>query len=258
MQHYEFLVDYYNLQMQVMFAELLEKPYGLIGYSHDSESYFWNNLLLRRAITVEELTEVEEVLGKQNRKPAIYFERTEEEQSIINFVTPYGYKFLSEDCWMSYRGETLSKSIFRSARIVKSEAELEVFLEVFNKCYRNDDPQNPYGELGDYLETARKRWISTRGQKDMEYVLVYDFDNPVAVAALTSHGGIGYISNVGSLPKVRGLGYGKIASLFCVALSQEKQNTIHCLATENGTYPYEFYKRLGFEKEFSCLYYGKG
>jgi len=74
---------------------------------------------------------------------------------------------------------------------------------------------------------------------------------------LTNHDGIGYISNVGSLRKVRGEGFGKIASLYPVSQSIKNGNLEHCLATEEGTYPNEFYKRIGFETRFTAVCYVK-
>ncbi|MBU1071268.1 hypothetical protein KKG65_02540 [Patescibacteria group bacterium] len=76
---------------------------------------------------------------------------------------------------------------------------------------------------------------------------------PVAVTTLTNFAGIGYISNVGSLKKVRGKGFGKTASLYSAQQSVNNGNQVHALATEEGDYPNEFYKRIGFETKFSTL-----
>jgi len=80
---------------------------------------------------------------------------------------------------------------------------------------------------------------------------------PCAVATLTNFDGLGYISNVGSLKKVRGKGFGKIATLYCVAKSIKNNNQEHCLATEEGAYPNEFYKRIGFVTRFTACGYTK-
>ena len=80
---------------------------------------------------------------------------------------------------------------------------------------------------------------------------------PVAVAALTIVNGLAYISSVGSLRRVRGQGFGKLATLFCVQRAKDSGLTEICLATEEGTHPNEFYKRIGFTTRFTAKCYVK-
>ncbi len=82
-------------------------------------------------------------------------------------------------------------------------------------------------------------------------------DSPVAVSTLNNYEGIGYISNVGSIKEVRGEGFGKLSTLYCVHKSQKNGNKVHCLATEEDTYPNEFYKRIGFQTKFTAVGYKK-
>lgn len=124
-------------------------------------------------------------------------------------------------------------------------------------CFQKDDPQNPYGTLGDYLTVAEKVWHRHHATDRIEYFTAFDGNEPVAVSTLTNFKQIGYISNVGSLRKVRGQGFGKLATLYCVDVSKKRDNHYHCLATEEGTYPHEFYQRIGFEKKFSAVCYKK-
>lgn len=141
---------------------------------------------------------------------------------------------------------------------MENKQDLELFLKTFNNCYKKDDPQNPYGEVGSYLDSSKKAWIANSSSNKLEYFIIYnESQKPVAVSALTNYKGIGYISNVGSLQSVRGQGFGKLATFYCIYKSKLNGNKIHCLATEEGHYPYEFYKRLGFKDKFSAVYYQK-
>lgn len=85
--------------------------------------------------------------------------------------------------------------------------------------------------------------------------MVYKDSRPVAFSALTNYESIGYISNAGSLKEVRGQGFGKLATLYCIDQSKKRGNTEHCLATEEGTYANKFYKRLGFKTLFTAVGY---
>jgi len=104
---------------------------------------------------------------------------------------------------------------------------------------------------------AEKVWHRHHATGRIEYFTVFAGNEPVAVSTLANFKQIGYISNVGSLRKVRGQGFGKLATLYCVDLSKKRGNYYHCLATEDGTYPHEFYQRIGFVKKFSAACYLK-
>jgi len=56
---------------------------------------------------------------------------------------------------------------------------------------------------------------------------------------------------------VRGQGYGKAATLYCIEQSIKNGNFEHCLATEENTYPNEFYKNIGFSTRFTAIGYTK-
>lgn len=45
--------------------------------------------------------------------------------------------------------------------------------------------------------------------------------------------------------------------MYAVSQSLDKAHTVTCLATEEGTYPNEFYLRLGFQPKFTALGYSK-
>ena len=146
---------------------------------------------------------------------------------------------------------------FDSVNKVADKKGLKIFLEVFNQCYQKNDPQNPYGELGDYLKVAEEVWHKHNKNGRIEYFMIYKNNKPVAVSTLTNYDGIGYISNVGSLREVRGEGFGKAATLFCIEESIKHGNKEHCLATEEGAYPNEFYERIGFATKFTAVGYTK-
>lgn len=82
-------------------------------------------------------------------------------------------------------------------------------------------------------------------------------NQPVAVATLTNYRSLGYVSNVGSLPEVRGQGFGKTITNACIHKSLQNNNDTHFFVTEEGTNPHNFYLSLGFEHRFSALLFEK-
>lgn len=250
----DFLKKYLKLQSGVMFDELINLNFASIGYSKTDRTTFWNYALVNQLLSEEQLSQIKQKLNSLDRKSAIYFEENSENQDLVKFLTIKGYIKDYEDSWMFFEGE-INNQGFGQVKRVETTKDLKVFLEVFDKCYLEGDPQNPYGSLGDYLKVAEQVWHKHHVTSRLEYFIAYQDKKVVAVATLNNYQGIGYISNIGSLKEVRGEGFGKLVTLYCVHISQQRGNNIHCLATEEGTYPNEFYKRIGFKTLFNGVCY---
>lgn len=253
MTNYEFLRKYMALQYGIMYDDIIDYKFATIGYCEDDPSSFWNLALVNKLLTIKQIQTIEGKLTDLHRKPAVYFEGRSSLKSLEEFLKKRGYKKANEDSWMFYKFTDLkmvSQGHSESIKRVAGGDDLQAFLKTFDACYQKGDPQNPYDELGDYLKVAEDRWRKFFNVRPLDYFLVYKGDKPVAVSTLTSFEGIGYISNVGSLREVRGEGYGKAATLHAVVESVKRGNSEHCLATEEGTYPNEFYKQIGFKTRF--------
>ena len=257
MKNFEFLQKYYSLQKDIMFDKLIDTNFGIIAYSEIDKSEFWNNILIDNILKNTEIDFLEKEFGELKRKPAVYFENKEKLFQLKKDLIGRNYKEGWEDSWMFWQDKNIDTSRFSEVKKVTNDKELKIFLEIFDKSFQEDDPQNPYGELGDYLIVTEKNWYKHNKTNKIEYFVVYKDDKPVAVSSLTNYDGIGYISNVGSLKEFRGGGYGKLATLYCVEQSKINGNNEHCLATEEKTYPNEFYKRIGFDTRFTAIGYIK-
>ncbi len=206
-----------------------------------------------------QLAEAEELFQARDRQPTLYFQNISRLDKLKEFLTRQKYSPSFEDCWMFHDGQGIDESKFDQVKEVKTVADLVIFLDTMDRCFQKNDPQNPYGELGGYLDTAKDAWLKNQAENPdrLHYFVVYKADQPVAVMSLTIFHQLGYISNVGSLPSVRGEGYGKLATLYGVRQSVLHGNHYHFLGTEEGNYPYEFYKRLGFIDRFRALGWSK-
>lgn len=257
MTNFNFLKQYEQLQYTIMFDSLVDLGFAVVSYCHGDKSSFWNHALTDQTLNESQLTVIEENMREQGRRPAIYFENADRHSPLAFFLKRNGYKRDFEDSWMFHSGAGLDLSKLANVHKVEGEQELRTFLTVYNACYQKDDPQNAYGELGDYLGVAEAVWHKHHKIDRLEYFVVYNNAVPVAVSTLTSFQNIGYISNVGSLREVRGQGFGKLATLYCVEQSKNRGNTTHCLATEEGTYANKFYGHIGFITEFTAVCYKK-
>jgi len=231
--------------------------FASVAWCSKYDSSFFNHAQTDSLFSKNELDEIEQTLKGLERKPAVYFENRQGLSGLANFLAQEGYKKTWEDSWMFHSGQNIDESVFSQVKKVEDEAGLEEFLKTFDACYQEGDSQNPYGKLGDYLDVAKDAWNRHNKSGKIEYFTIHDGKNLVAVSTLTNFAGIGYISNVGSLRRVRGKGFGKIASMYCVKQSIDNGNSEHALATEEGHYPNEFYKRIGFKTRFTALGYVK-
>lgn len=257
MENIEFLKKYQKLQQGIMFDKLIDLKHSIFGFSQLDKTAFWNFALVLRNINKNEFSEIEEKIISMNRNLVIYVEDSNEFLGTVELLKSEGYEKLYEDSWMFWKADEISDERFGQIKKVESEDDLRVYLETLDNCFQNDDPQGPYGELGDYLKVAEKVWYEHHDSNRIEYFIAYKGEKPVAVATLTNFENLGYISNVGSLKEVRGEGFGKLVTLYCVSVSKSRGNGSHFLATEEGTYPNEFYRRIGFETKFTGIAYSK-
>ena len=255
MDNFTFLQNYQELQKDVMYNEIIDLGFAKVGFCEIEKSFFWNNAIVDKILNNDELHLINKTLKTKSRNSAIYFEHKEKLQPLIAFLENNEYKKRAEDSWMFYGGNDVNLSGLNKIKKVENENDLNIFIDTFDKCYQKDDPQNPYGTLGDYLKITKDVWYKHHKSNRLEYFMAYKGDQPVAVASLNNYNNIGYILNVGSLREVRGEGFGKFATLYCVKVSKDRGNTVHCLATEENTYPNEFYERIGFNTRFTgCCY----
>ena len=252
-----FFQKYYQLQIGVMGDKIIDTPYGKMVFKGDDKSTFWNHLFVDKVLNSNDFGEIEKIFLENDRTPAIYFEKSDELDKNNQILVDAGYKEINQDSWMFFDGMVDEKLDLSMIKKVENESELEIYLKTFDKCYQNGDPQNPYGTLGEYLGVTKNVWRSEHINNHLEYFIAYKNSQPVAVATLGNYQGLGYISNVGSLQEVRGQGFGKLVTLKCVEVSLKNGNQQTCLATEEGNYPNEFYKRIGFETKIIGLLYKK-
>ena len=259
MTNYEIIETFLDIQRDTMFAELTPFPFGTMNFSPVEPSPFWNYLLTDQILNDVEIAEVEKYLQSKDRKPEIYFEVKPALEPMKDILKAKGYVFHNEDSWMFYDvTRPIGITDFSTVRRVNTVEDLAVWIQTMDKCYVDGDPQNPYGPLGEnYINVAQKAWKANHAAGKFEYFIVYKKDEPVAGATLTYKNGLGYISNIGSMPSVRGEGYGKLATLFCVNEALKNGVSDVFLATEEGTYPNAFYKKIGFKTRFTGIAYVK-
>ena len=234
-----------------MLQKTIDLGYAYLNFSEYDSSVFWNLALTNQLLNSQQVDYIEKEFTKVERIPAIYFENSNENKRLGEMLVQNGYKKSFEDSWMFYQSSKVDRKNFELVKSVENEGDLEIFLKTLDRCYQKDDPQNVYGELGEYINTMKKAWNKSSKGGGIACFIVYENNKPVAVSTLNNY------KDVGSLRDVRGKGFGKLATLYAVSESLNKQHKITCLGTEEGTFPNEFYKRVGFQTKFTACAFSK-
>jgi ribosomal protein S18 acetylase RimI-like enzyme len=255
--NFEFLKKYQKIQYGIWWDKLIKLANSSVVYSETDPSEYSNWAFVFDPISKDDLFEIEKTMESLNRGSAVYFENCPELKVVADFLLQNGYSKKWEDSWMFYAGGEIDQNRFESVKKVTNEDELKVFLDTFDQSYQKDDPNNPYGNVKSFIPGCKKAWEKFGNTNRLQYFIAYKDSEPVATAILNSLNGLGYISAVGSKRSVRGEGFGKLVTLYAVYQSQLLRNKDHALATEEGTYPNEFYKRIGFKTRFTAPGYMK-
>lgn len=256
-KNFELIKKYIELQKDIMFDEVKNLGFAIVGTSKTDSSTFWNQAITEKPLSHENLTQIESYLKEKGRASSIYFESNELMISLKETLEIEGYKKNFEDSWNFYNKNEIDTSRFDNVKKVETKEDLKIFLQTLDECYQENDPQNPYGTLGEYIKVAEEAWCKNYRSNKLEYFIAYKDNVPVSVSSLTNYQGIGYISNIGSLKQVRGEGFGKLITLYCVYKARFNGANEVFLCTEEGHYPNEFYKRIGFETRFKAVCFTK-
>ncbi|MBP9749910.1 MAG: GNAT family N-acetyltransferase [Candidatus Pacebacteria bacterium] len=252
----EILEAFLAIQVHTMFSAIESVNGFLVIHNDFDQTPYWNYALCTERPTEMHIRTIEKRMRTLQRKPAIYFPNTPSFHPLIEMLK-HEWQLHNEDSWMFFEGTIPENLNVDQIKKVSSSVELEQWLTTLDASFLANDPQNPYGTLGTYIDLARRAWKENNALGKFEYVIAFDRGEPVAVATLTYEGTLAYISNVGSRKDYRGKGYGKLVTLYCVLEASRHAVSDICLATEEGTYPNSFYKKIGFRTRFSACNYAK-
>lgn len=251
---FEILKAYVYLNKDKIIDEVKETKNIIFAHSKDSTEEWWNFALLKNPLTIKDLKLIETFFEKRKKLPSVYF--SDDFDSTKDFLLKKGYSLNTIDSWMFWNH--LSPEL-KNENIIKinNDKDFESWLDTYIKSYPENDPKNPYGEQKEFASILKNLWYERKIKNEQFYMALNSINKPVAVGLLTNHNKIGEISAIGSIPEVRGKGFGKKMSLYCVQESFKQGNNYHLLTTEEGDYPYEFYKRIGFEPKFTAYLFTK-
>ncbi len=240
--------------MDIFFQEKIDIGWGYVYLSnYIIDEYNNHALIIKRNNFDINLQEIEKVMLGRKRVPALYFPDKKPNIDIAQILNKHGYKISFSDCWMLHEGSVSEVVLLENTRIVKvgkNKSLMGKFSKTFNEGYsgeKSDD--NPYGGWSSegFLK-AREDALNNPSLNDrIEAYLVNYKGDFVACGILLRQNKVGYLAGITSVPKMRGVGFGKLISLFLTKESVESGNTITFLATELHSKNETFYSKIGYK-----------
>jgi len=259
MNHDQFLKLFQKTLFDLSYLDTLKTIDNVQVVSADLDnSIWWNNASIAQPPNDETIAKVEDYFRFINRPPVFYFVESPNSQPFEQLLASSGYHQDSYEVWMQIKNPQINTTKFSQIKKVETTEDLEIFIRTIDQGYGADDPDNPYGESGPYLDQIRKSF-NLHGPRDIisYYILFDEHAQPVSVGSLTNYHHIGYISNLATIPSQRGRGNSYALLNYFLHLSLENHNHLHCLSTEVDSHPHRIYQRFGFTEMFRAKYYSK-
>ena len=243
---------HFTVQKGMYFDKKIETQSYVIYSSDITTDGSVNYAVLENGVCLEKALEsIENDFCQINRVPCVYLPNDNEYEKKCNFLEQNGYTLLSEESVMLFDNKNpiiKTKASLRTI-LVNDEKSANDFIEVFISAYGGEKtPESPYGELDKTYINALSRTFADN-QKFFNFVC-YDGEIPVSIASLCFENGNGGIYSVGTIPAVRGKGFGTVAIKACFEKWIELNGTELFLQTETDSFVEKWYNSLGFQIEF--------
>jgi len=251
---------YWN-QQGMYFSKMKTIKGAVLLYSDIISDFFWNyagQIRISQEDTEELVYEIITFYQKEARQPAVYLTPFSQPQDISKYLEDQGFKIEFRDAWMTYDGKTphVKKPKELLVKEVRSNDDMEIFINIFFEAYGGATEDEPYGELPPaYGDALRRSFKNPPKENRITYYLGFINGRPVGIGTLISSNGFGGIYNIGTSPNYRRMGIGSAISIKFVEDSKREGNTTTYLMTEEGSYVEKFYQGLGFSTKFiGCGY----
>lgn len=253
MNNQRFLHQYLNLQLGILFDQIRPVANSWFCSNQAGETPFWNQAVVTEPLNQPQVEAIEQTFARLNRQAAFYFPQAQELVEFSQFLSERGYEHQTSEVFMFHSGQNLNQLNHSALKKVETEADLEVFMGIFDRCYRGEDERVGRGSgFNQCLQSTQDDWRRFHRHNRVEFFILYYEQQPVGIISLTNFEGLGYLSNIGIVPDYQGLGLGKQITLSGVYLSKQHGNQHHFLIAERGGKPEKIYTKIGFKTALTC------
>lgn len=249
--------NHFLVQEGMYFSRRLDSDEFSIFMSDLIEDNYWNYACITNQVNLSNILQDIEDEFEKNHRPCCIYLTSDREKLVaeVSILERNNYQETSRESFMVFNGMQL-RSRKPLLELATQREHFGLFKDVFVKAYGGErTPEQPYGALPDTYIKALERSFS-RPDKFFNFIC-YDNSNPVSIASLCFHEGLGGIYNVGTDPQYRGRGYGLSVTVACIDMWRKLNGTQLFLQTETGSAVEAWYKKLGFEVHFNGIFCSK-
>lgn len=260
-------LDYFNIYANLGFQiEGIDKFKNYsIAYHNKIKDYWYNFITDIKADTKEEfdkiILEASSKMKEKNRDVAIAVLPYMKE--IYNNRETFfddSYELVSNEVWQIFNSfENLDNIVTNCSLNVKLErtTDMELYSNEMIKAYQTGDKEDPYGDLDSVYKEVYKNYKKPQNEYTEEFYFAKVNDEIVGVTSSICDNEIYGIYGLAVKKEFRGKGIGKEIIKQQLQMCKNRNFKLAFLQTEEGYYPADMYRKLGFKDVCTEYYYKK-
>lgn len=170
------------------------------------------------------------------------------------------YELISKEVWQIYDDFDSLKYIETNCRVdVKLEktTNMKLYSEEMIKAYQTGDKEDPYGDLDSVYKEVYENYKKEQNEYEDEFYFAKVNDKIVGVTSSVCDNEIYGIYGLAVKKEFRCKGIGKEIIKQQLQMCKDKKLKLAFLQTEEGYYPADTYRKLGFKDVCTEYYYIK-
>ena len=255
---------YANLGFQFDGIDKYEKY--TIAYHNKLKDYWYNFITDIKAETKEEFDNIvkdaERKMSNKNRKIAIailpYMDKIYNNKEY--FLNSNIYELVSNEVWQIYDNFDNLENINTNCKLnvnLEKTKNMELYSEEMLKSYQTGDKEDPYGDLDSIYKEVYANYQKAKNKYNDEFLFIKVNDEIVGVTQAVYDNEIYGIYGLAIRKEYRAKGIGKEVIKQQLIMCKDKKIKLAFLQTEEGYYPADLYRKLGFKDACTEYYYMK-
>jgi len=231
-----------------------------IFYSNLISNNFWNMAILNKEDSLDDvsiLRDIEQIFKEINRQSCIYIPLImHNHDRYKDLLISKGYYIGDIHSCMFYEAQTNDTNITNKIIRVENKEQYNDYMEVIASAYGGEvTEEDPYaGAVTDEYYVAIKNSLD---KSNINHYVLYQDDEPVCVATLSTANESGSINNVGTKKEYQNKGLGRQMMAHIINEFNNLGGKELSLATEYNSKNERWYERQGFKTKFIVEQYAK-
>lgn len=170
------------------------------------------------------------------------------------------YKEVSREVWQTfdsfYKLENIESKCELNIKLEKT-TDMKLLAQINEKAFKTGDPLDPYGDIDSGYLKMFENYKGTLNKYNRDFYFIKANEKIVGVITAVYDDRIYGIYGLAIIKEYRGKGIGTECLKQQLKICKKKNRKIAFLQTEEGYYPAELYRKIGFKDVCIAYYYVK-